>query len=460
MSGEFLWRTFSANEDKDAIVWNDRAYPYSWLLERMSFWQSELQRHKIEAGVVTAIGGDFSPNSVALFLALLQQACVLVPIGRSTPIQTATLLEIAQVETSLSLDPDDHVEVYRTACRASHPLYQELRGRGHPGLVLFSSGSTGVAKGVVHDLHGILKKFETPRQARRTIPFLLYDHIGGVNTILHVLSNGGCLVTVGERTPDVVLQAITRHRVELLPTSPTFINLILLSEAYQRHDLSSLKLVTYGTEPMPESTLQRFHRLFPHVQLQQTYGLSEVGILRSKSRSSESLWLKVGGEGFETRVVNGMLEIKADSAMLGYLNAPSPFTHDGWLQTGDVVQVDGEYIRILGRKSDIINVGGEKFFPAEVESVIGELEGVAEVTVYPEKNAILGNIVCARVRLKSEEATRPFIAQLKRHCRQRLAPFKVPVRVAVSSDPHHVPRFKKQRNARFVAPIRVTPDTL
>ena len=68
----------------------------------------------------------------------------------------------------------------------------------------------------------------------------------------------------------------------------------LLSEAYKRHDLSSLKLVTYGTEVMPESTLKRFHAMFPNVALQQTYGLSELGILRSKS---EVLGLALGQGG-------------------------------------------------------------------------------------------------------------------------------------------------------------------
>jgi long-chain acyl-CoA synthetase len=67
---------------------------------------------------------------------------------------------------------------------------------------------------------------------------------------------------------------------------------------------------------------------------------------------------------------DGLLEIKAKSAMRGYLNAESPFTPDGWFKTGDAVEVDGEYIKILGRKSELINVGGEKVYPAEVESVI------------------------------------------------------------------------------------------
>jgi len=263
--------------------------------------------------------------------------------------------------------------------------------------------------------------------------------------MLYTLANGGCLVTVEKRSPDAVLKAIERHRVELLPTSPTFVNLILLSEAYQRWDLSSLSTVTYGTEPMPESTLKRFCEAVPHVRLLQTYGLSEVGILRSKSKSSDSLWVKVGGEGFETRVVDGILEIKARSAMLGYLNAPSPFSEDGWFITGDAVEQDGEYLRILGRKSEMINVGGEKVFPAEVESVIQQLDNVADVTVHSQQNPITGQIVCARVTLQENEEKRAFVRRMKAFCRERLAPYKVPVKAVIVEGAQHGSRFKRMR---------------
>jgi acyl-CoA synthetase (AMP-forming)/AMP-acid ligase II len=290
-----------------------------------------------------------------------------------------------------------------------------------------------------------MEKFRVPRNRLRTITFLLYDHIGGINTMFYTLSNGGCLVTVPDRSPETVLRAVDEYRVQLLPTSPTFINLILISEAYKQYRLASLETVTYGTEPMPSTTLTRFHQLFPKIRLVQTYGLSEVGILRSKSRSSDSLWVKVGGDGFETRVVDGILHIKAQSAMLGYLNAPSPFTEDGWLDTGDQVEVDGEYMRFLGRRSEIINVGGEKVYPAEVESVIQEMENVAEVTVFGEKNPITGNIVCAKVTLAKSEDQRSFTKRLQNHCRQRLQDYKVPIRVTIAGERHYSDRFKKVR---------------
>jgi long-chain acyl-CoA synthetase len=448
MSIDFLLEVFREKRSADAIVWNQQVYTYDWLLDRIEDWRAKIDGEKLAPGTVVLLEADFSPNSVALFLALTDRRCILVPLTRSMQAKRASLIAIAEAETAFTLDRSDEVTITPLPGRASHPLYRQLRSLQHPGLAIFSSGSTGESKGAVHDLSGLLDNFRIRRRSLRVIPFLLYDHIGGVNTMLYVLSNGGCLVTVRERTPDAVLQAIEKYRVEMLPTSPTFINLVLLSEAYRRYDLSSLKRLTYGTEPMPEVTLKRFNKLFPDIQLQQNYGLSEVGILQTESRSSDSLWVKLGGEGFQTRVVDGILQIKAKTAMLGYLNAPSPFTEDGWVNTEDAVEVDGEYLKILGRKSEIINVGGEKVYPAEVENVIKGLEDVADVTVFGEKNPITGNIVCADVLPAFELAgteKKGFIAKVKRHCRESLENYKVPVKVNLVTDQQYSERFKKIR---------------
>ncbi len=322
-----------------------------------------------------------------------------------------------------------------------------LKQEQRPGLVLFSSGSTGKSKAALHDLLPILEKFKVRRHTRRAITFLLFDHIGGFNTLLYNLSNGGCTVTVQDRRPETVCRAIAEHGVSLLPTSPTFLNLLLVSEAHRKHDLSSLEVVTYGTEVMPQSTLDRFHAAFPNVRLQQTYGLSEIGIMRSKSKSSDSLWVKVGGEGFETRIVDGLLEIKAQSAMLGYLNAPSPFTEDGWFMTGDAVEVDGEYLKILGRRSEIINVGGEKVYPAEVESVLQLMDGVDDVVIFGEPHPITGQVVSARVKTSQPEALADFRKRMHAYCRGKLQRFKIPQKVVLVDDAVHTERFKKIRRA-------------
>ena len=134
--------------------------------------------------------------------------------------------------------------------------------------------------------------------------------------------------------------------------------------------------------------------------------------------------------------------------MLGYLNAPSPFTADGWFNTADAVEVCGEYVRFLGRKSEIINVGGEKVYPAEVENVIQQLDSVAEVTVYGEKNPVMGNIVCADITPAfelDESGAKEFTGSVKQYCRQKLQKHKVPLKINIVAGNQHTGRFKKAR---------------
>jgi long-chain acyl-CoA synthetase len=394
---------------------------------------------------VVVLEADFSPAAIAAFLALVECGCVLVPVLRSTRGDRQRIYRIAQAEHRLRIKETEAWDLEPLPGEPDHPHYQTLRERGHPGLVLFSSGTSGEPKAAVHDVVPLLSKYRTRRPAWRTVTFLLFDHIGGINTIFHTLSNGATLITVEDRTPDAVCAVIEQSRAEVLPASPTFLRLLLLSSAQDRFDLSSVKVVNYGTEPMSETTLKRLQASFPRAQLLQSYGLAEVGILRSKSKSSDSIWLKVGGEGVETRVVDGILQIKSPSTMLGYLNAPSPFTDDGWFVTGDAVEVDGDYLKILGRRSELINVGGEKVYPSEVEEVIEAMGNVAAATVYGQPNPLMGNIVCARVALVEPEDEGKFAIRLKRHCRERLPSYQVPVKVAVVGREMIGERFKKLR---------------
>jgi len=442
---DFLVDVFRENSEKDAVIWHNKNYSYQMLIDKIDYWDEYLDQNHVNPGTVIIVEGDFSPSSITLILALIERSCIIVPLTVSISAKRDEFIEIAQGEVILAIDENDQVRLLRSSNITSHHLLRQLIDIGHPGLILFSSGSTGKNKAAVHDLVGILNKFKIRRIARRAITFLLYDHIGGFNTMLYQLSNGGCIVTAQERDPDTVLQIIEKYKVELLPTSPTFVNMILLSEAYKRYDLSSLKMVTYGTEPMHESTLRCFHELFPSIQLLQTYGLSEIGIMRSKSLTSDSLWVKIGGEGFETRVVDEILQIKAESAMLGYLNAPSPFTEDGWFNTGDRVEISGEYLKILGRQSEIINIGGQKVYPAEIESVIQEMENIAEVSVYGEKNAIMGQIVCASIRLRQKEEQKEIFHKIRKYCHGRLQKFQIPVKIKIVENDLHSNRFKKMR---------------
>lgn len=446
---DFLKNIFIENFSNDGIVWNDKVFNYEYLFSQMNFWSNKLNENKIIDGTIVIIFADFSPNTIALLLALIEKNCIVVPISSSDPHQRSEYIKIAQAELVVIINEFDIITFQKLDTNATHELYNILRIKRHPGLVLFSSGSTGNVKATVHDFQNLIQKYKQKRKNFRTLAFLLFEHIGGIDTLFYSLSNASCIITIKDRKPDIVCKLIEKFKVEVLPVSPTFLNLLILSEAYKKYDLSSLKIITYGTELMPKSTLIKCNNIFPNVKFIQKFGTSEIGTLRSKSKSSFSLWVKLGGEGFETRVVDGMLQIKAISAMIGYLNAPSPFTEDGWFTTGDMVEVNGEYYKILGRKSELINVGGEKVYPAEVENVILEMDNIAEVTVFGEKNPIMGNIVCADVTLIKDENKKEFKQRLKQFCSMRMKSYKIPVKVNFKKEPQFSERYKKKRILKY-----------
>ncbi len=433
-----------------AVVWKDDAVSYLDLLEKISFWRKKLDENDIKAGQVVVIEGDYSPNAIALLLCLIERSVVIVPLTKSVEAHREEFINIAEVQIIISFnESDDDFRFEKRDVSVANSLTKELiKKGGDAGLILFSSGSTGKSKAALHNFSPLLEKFKVPRHQMCALTFLLLDHIGGINTLLYTLSNGGTVVSVQDRNPEVICKAIADHKVQMLPTSPTFLNMLLISKDYENYDLSSLELITYGTEVMPENTLKQIHKAFPNVRLQQTYGMSELGILRSKSKDSDSLWVKVGCAGFETKIVEGMLWVRAKSAMMGYLNAPNPFDKDGWMNTGDMVEVDGEYIKILGRKSEIINVGGQKVYPAEVENVLMQMENIEDAVVYGEKNPIMGNLVAARINLVGEEDLSNLKKRIREFCKDKLASFKMPVRIDITNNKQFSERYKKMRKVK------------
>jgi acyl-CoA synthetase (AMP-forming)/AMP-acid ligase II len=131
--------------------------------------------------------------------------------------------------------------------------------------------------------------------------------------------------------------------------------------------------------------------------------------------------------------------------MLGYLNAPDLFDADGWLNTQDAVEVDGEYLRILGRKTDLINVGGQKVYPAEVESTLLQLDNVEDVVVFGKPHPMMGQIVAARFKLRQPEALDVFKRRMNAFCREHLAKFQIPMFVELVDADQFGARFKKAR---------------
>jgi len=191
----------------------------------------------------------------------------------------------------------------------------------------------------------------------------------------------------------------------------------------------TLKIITYGTERMDQPTLDQLCHLLPDVDFRQTFGMSELGIVRVKSESRNSLFMKIGGEGVETRVVDDVLHIRSQSRMEGYLNADSPFDKDGWYNTKDVVERKGDYYRVSGRINDVINVGGLKFMASEVENVALMYPHVSLVQAVGRNNPITGQHL--ELTVQADDAVEFNKDEFQNYLTNNLQSHMVPRRVKV-----------------------------
>lgn len=448
-------RTFSA---RPAIHAEHETYTYHALCEQIEAQSRRLANVGVASGDVVFLQGDYSLRGIALFLALYANGNIIAMNtatnaqeieGKCRTANAAFFADIASDTLAAVDDLKDLEDVKAPAADAPpSPLVERLRAERHAGLILFSSGTTGTPKAMLHDLDRLVDGY-VGRRARplNILLFLLFDHIGGINTLLNILSIGGTATLAADKTPTHVAALIERYRVTVLPTSPTFLNLMLMSDSLGGRDLSSLRMITYGTEPMPESLLGRLRERLPRVKLLQTFGTSETGIVSTTSLSSDSLYMKFNDPSIEHRIVDGELWLRSTRQILGYLNHPSDsFTDDGWFKTGDMVEQgpDGS-LRVRGRRKEVINVGGEKVFPAEVESVLMRHPAVVDCKAYGETNALTGQFVAAEVVLDSAALadTATVLRDIRAFARQSMDGYKVPVRLTCVETIRYSTRFKK-----------------
>ena len=429
-----------------ALHWRNKLFSYADLCTLMDEWADRLRRLGVARGTICGVYGDYSPQACALFFALMEMKVVIVPFTREIEKEAPEFARIAGVQWLIRFSPDDTFCIEEQPNAQIPALVTSFREREHPGLIVFSSGSTGVPKGILQDCEQVMRKFTEKRQGWRTVLFLLMDHFGGFNTLLSTFAYGGTGVCVEDRSPEAVCRAIEQSSANLLPTTPTFLNFLIVSGVYKNHDLSSIQLITYGTELMSDATLTKVRETFPNARLKQTYGLSELGVLRSKSESDNSVWVQIGGKGFETKVVDHVLWVRSEANMVGYLNAPSPIDEEGWMCTGDQVEVRDGYMRFLGRKSEIINVGGKKVFPVEVETVLLEADNILEAAVSGRRHPLLGQVVQAHISIDQPEEYDALRERLREFCLKKLARYKVPMHfVVIDKEEQQSRRFKKNR---------------
>ncbi|MEM8868590.1 MAG: fatty acid--CoA ligase family protein [Verrucomicrobiota bacterium] len=419
---------FSVFGSRVAAYEGERCWQYDDLLIEIQSLKEVFGAQISSAAACLAIEEASVVRTLAAIIAVLDLRQIALPISTALP-ESERLKQKQIAGASWTFRSGALSQVEPTNAVPAR-LLDELTQRAHAGLVIFSSGTSGEPKGMLHDLDELLQRYKRVKPRNdRTIQLLMPDHIGGLDAAFRTLLSGSTIIVPSERSPDAVAQAVEKHAATVLPATPTFLNLLQLSGVSKTYDFSSLEIVAYGAEPMPKPLLLSLSELLPKVDFQQKFGTSETGPVRIKDRGDQSLSFVISDADIESKIVDSELWLRTPSRILGYLNAEeSSLKSDGWYRTGDLVESEADgSIRIVGKATQMINVGGQKVHPAEVEAVVGELESVLFCRVTGEVDPILGErIVCSLVLGENSSDIRTWKRRVRSHCRGRLADWKIP----------------------------------
>jgi non-ribosomal peptide synthetase component E (peptide arylation enzyme) len=334
----------------------------------------------------------------------------------------------------------------------------------------FTSGTTGTPKGVLHCFNTTLCTCETfNRELRVTERDVMLDYLPvglnwGYMTLVQAVMAGARVVLMERFSADGALELIEKERVTYIPTAPASIVAMLNAPSLAQRDLRSLRLVITGGASAAVETIKAFQAAVPHAKLVELYGMLETGYHCFTRLTDDPL--KVNGtvghcvEEMGLRIIDddgndvpygevGEIAAVGPSVHMGYLDNPTAnrdsFTADGWFRTGDLGQyADREgNLRISGRKKEIINRGGKKYFPREIEELLYEHPKIVQAAIVGAPDPRLGekNCLCAIVKPGAELALDEIIAFLK----GRVADYKLPEALVVMSDFPMTPTGKIRR---------------
>ncbi|MGH8026815.1 MAG: class I adenylate-forming enzyme family protein [Pseudoxanthomonas sp.] len=321
-------------------------------------------------------------------------------------------------------------------------------------LILYTSGTTGAPKGVMLSHANLAANAEAvvaylglgPED--RVLSVLPFYYAYGASVLHTHLISGACVVLAPNLLfPHLVLQALSQERATGFSGVPSTYALLLQHAALGEYDFSSLRYLTQAGGAMSPQLTQRLRAALPHPRLFVMYGQTEA-TSRISWLPPEKLDEKLGSvgipvQGLQWKILredgspadagdSGEVWVRGPNVMQGYWEnaaATAGVLAEGWLRTGDIGYLDGDgYLFLHGRRSDMIKTGAHRVHPTDVEEVIAEMPGVAEVAVVGVDDEILGQVIKAFV--VATDLPPRAEDRIKAHCRARLAPYKIPRHVA------------------------------
>lgn len=369
--------------------------------------------------------------------------------GRTLP-QLEFIIQIGQPAhdfliafDALAREPDDGGWQALASVRPLHP--------DDPINIQFTSGTTGAPKGATLSHRNILNNGANVGAGmalgpadRVCIPVPLYHCFGMVMGVLNCVVHGAAMIFPSALfDPGEVLAAVEAERCTALFGVPTMFVAELDQPDFGRFDLSSLRTGIMAGAPCPVEVMKKVIGDMHIGQITICYGMTETSPVSFQTALDADLETRVSSVGMvhpfvEAKVVDedgttvprgetGELLVRGYSVMQGYWNDPDRTAEvidsEGWMHTGDLATIDESgRSSIVGRVKDMIIRGGENIYPAEVEDFLFRHPAIAEVAVFGVPDARYGEEVCAWVRLRGPLTAEELIA----HCRERIAPFKVP----------------------------------
>ena len=311
--------------------------------------------------------------------------------------------------------------------------------------VLFTSGTTGAPKMVKHNLSSLAAAIKLGQIRKNTVVWgTFYDirRYGGLQIFLRAIIDGGSLVLSDARElPKDHLARLGKHGVTHISGTPSHWRRVLMSSAA---NAISPEYVRLSGEIADQAILDNLRACYPHARIGHAYASTEAGVGFEVNDGREGFPANMIGQAgdVQMRVINGSLQIRSNRAAAQYIGGEGTTLadHDGFVDTGDILELRGDRYHFVGRTGGIINVGGLKVHPEEVEAIINRHPDVRMSLVRSRKNPITGSIVVAEVVLKgqpepddAETQAKDMRREILEHCRAALPQHKVPVMISFVS---------------------------